>query len=150
MQRWRLAIEYDGGPFVGWQRQANGLSVQALLEEAIGRLTGERTTVVGGARTDAGVHALGQVAHVDLARDIAPERLAAGLNAHLRPHPVSVLDARRVGANFHARFSALRKSYLYRILARRAPPALERGRVWHVPPDLDAERMHDAAQALVG
>ncbi len=150
MQRWRLLLEYDGGPFVGWQRQANGISIQGLLEEAIVRLSGEERTVVGAARTDAGVHALGQVAHVDLEKEMSPERLAAGLNAHLRPYPVVVLEARRVGPDFHARFSAVRKSYLYRILARRAPPALERGRVWHVPPDLDAERMHDAAQALVG
>lgn len=150
MRRWRLVIEYDGGPFVGWQRQASGLSVQALLEEAVARLTGESVTVVGGGRTDAGVHALGQVAHLDLAKDLPPERLAGGLNAHLRPHPVAVLEARAVDASFHARFSALRRRYLYRILDRRAPPTLERGRVWHLPRRLDAERMHEAAQALVG
>lgn len=143
-------IEYDGGPFVGWQRQASGLSVQALLEEAVARLTGESVTVVGGGRTDAGVHALGQVAHLDLEKDLPPERLAGGLNAHLRPHPVAVLEARAVDEGFHARFSALRRRYLYRILDRRAPPTLERGRVWHLPRRLDAERMHEAAQALVG
>ncbi len=150
MRRWRLVIEYDGGPFVGWQRQASGLSVQALLEEAVARLTGESVTVVGGGRTDAGVHALGQVAHLDLEKDLPPERLAGGLNAHLRPHPVAVLEARAVDESFHARFSALRRRYLYRILDRRAPPTLERGRVWHLPRRLDAERMHEAAQALVG
>ncbi|MCX8100092.1 MAG: tRNA pseudouridine(38-40) synthase TruA [Geminicoccaceae bacterium] len=150
MRRWRLLIEYDGGPFVGWQRQASGLSVQALLEEAIARLTGESPTIVGGGRTDAGVHALGQVAHLDLERDWLPERLLGGLNAHLRPHPVAVLEVRAAAPDFHARFSARRKSYLYRILDRRAPPTLERGRVWHLPQRLDAERMHDAAQALVG
>ncbi len=150
MRRWRIVIEYDGGPFVGWQRQTSGLSVQALLEEAVARLTGESVTVVGGGRTDAGVHALGQVAHVDLAKDLPPERLVGGLNAHLRPHPVAVLEARAVDESFHARFSALRRRYLFRILDRRAPPTLERGRVWHLPRRLDAERMHEAAQALVG
>lgn len=150
MQRWRLLIEYDGAPFVGWQRQASGLAVQAVLEEAVARLTGEVATVVGGGRTDAGVHASGQVAHLDLAKPLVPERLVAGLNAHLRPHPVAVLEARAVPPSFHARFSAVRRTYVYRILDRRAPPALERGRVLHVPLRLDAERMHDAAQALVG
>lgn len=150
MRRWRLLVEYDGGPFVGWQRQASGLSVQALLEEAAARLTGETVRVVGGGRTDAGVHALGQVAHLDLEKELLPERLLGGLNAHLRPHPVAVLEVRAAAPDFHARFSALRKSYVYRILDRRAPPTLERGRVWHVPLRLDAERMHEAAQALVG
>jgi tRNA pseudouridine38-40 synthase len=150
VQRWRLLLEYDGAPFVGWQRQARGLSVQGVLEEAVARLSGETATLVGGGRTDAGVHARGQVAHLDLARPFPPERLAAGLNAHLRPHPVAVLEARPVPAGFHARFDAVRRTYLYRILDRRAPPALERGRVWHLPLRLDAEAMHDAAQALVG
>jgi tRNA pseudouridine38-40 synthase len=150
VRRWRLLLEYDGGPFVGWQRQASGLSVQALLEEAVARLTGETVTVVGGGRTDAGVHALGQVAHLDLEKDLLPERLMGGLNAHLRPHPVAVLEVRAAAPEFHARFAAIRKSYIYRILDRRAPPTLERGRVWHVPRRLDVERMHEAAQALVG
>lgn len=150
MRRWRLLVEYDGGPFVGWQRQSSGLSIQALLEAAVARLTGETVTVVGGGRTDSGVHALGQVAHLDLEKDLSPERLMGGLNAHLRPYPVAVLEVRTAAPDFHARFSALRKSYLYRILDRRAPPTLERGRVWHVPLRLDAERMHEAAQALVG
>ncbi|MCL6608069.1 MAG: tRNA pseudouridine(38-40) synthase TruA [Geminicoccaceae bacterium] len=150
MRRWRLLLEYDGGPFVGWQRQASGLSVQALLEEAVARLAGETVTVVGGGRTDAGVHALGQVAHLDLEKDLLPERLMGGLNAHLRPHPVAVLEVRAAAPEFHARFAAIRKSYIYRILDRRAPPTLERGRVWHVPRRLDVERMHEAAQALVG
>jgi tRNA pseudouridine38-40 synthase len=135
---------------VGWQRQRSGLSIQALLEAAVARLTGETVIVVGGGRTDSGVHALGQVAHLDLEKDLSPERLMGGLNAYLRPYPVAVLEVRTAAPDFHARFSALRKSYLYRILDRRAPPTLERGRVWHVPLRLDAERMHEAAQALVG
>ncbi len=150
MQRWRLLLEYDGTPFVGWQRQAHGTSVQGVLEEAVVRLTGEAAALVGGGRTDAGVHARGQVAHLDLARPFPPERLAAGLNAHLRPHPVAVLEARPVPATFHARFAAVRRTYLYRILDRRAPPALARDRCWHLPLRLDPEAMHDAAQALVG
>lgn len=150
MRRWRLLIEYDGGPFVGWQRQASGLAVQAVIEEAVARLTGETAVVVGGGRTDAGVHALGQVAHLDLEKDFVPERLMGGLNAHLRPHPVAVLEVRAAPEGFHARFSARARRYLYRILDRRAPPTLERGRVWHLPRRLDAERMHEAAQALVG
>lgn len=150
MPRYRLLIEYDGGPFVGWQRQANGPSVQAALEEAIFAMTGERTTVFGAGRTDAGVHALGQVAHVDLDRDISGHRLREGVNHHLRPAPVVVLNADRAVDDFHARFDAVKRHYLYRILNRRSPPALDNGRVWHVPGPLDADAMHAAAQALVG
>ena len=148
--RLKLTVEYDGAPFVGWQRQTNGRSVQAALEDAILKLTGETVTVRGAGRTDAGVHALGQVAHFDLARDWTGEKLRDGLNAHLRPEPVAVLLAQTAPADFDARFSAFRRHYLYRILTRRAPPALDRGRVWHIRRELDAVAMQRAAHALVG
>jgi len=150
MARWRLLLEYDGGPFQGWQRQGGAPTVQGTLESALAAFTGETSTVTAAGRTDAGVHALGQVAHCDLARDWLPERLLGALNFHLRPHPVTVLAAREVMPDFHARFSCTGRRYLYRILARRSPPALDRGRVWHVPVALDHEKMHVAAQALVG
>lgn len=150
MPRYRLVLEYDGGPFRGWQRQAVGLSVQAVLEAALLAAAGQTVAVVAAGRTDTGVHALGQAAHLDLARWWPPERLAGALNAHLRPHPVVVLEVLEVAPDFHARFSALRRRYLYRILNRRAPPALDAHRVWHVPVPLLAERMHAAAQCLVG
>jgi tRNA pseudouridine38-40 synthase len=150
MPRYRLLLEYDGTPFRGWQRQANGPSVQAALEQAFLACSGEAADVVAAGRTDAGVHALGQVAHVDLGRPWAPERLAGAVNFHLRPAPITVLEARETGPEFHARFSCVGRRYLYRLLDRRTPPALERNRVWHVPVLLDAERMHVAAQALVG
>lgn len=150
MPRYRLLLEYDGGGFRGWQRQATGPSVQSALEDALRICSGETVTVFAAGRTDAGVHALGQVAHVDLARTWQPERLAGALNFHLRPAPVTVLAARGAPEGFHARFSCTSRTYLYRILNRRSPPALERGRVWHVPVLLNAEWMHVAAQALVG
>lgn len=150
MPRYRLLLEYDGGPFQGWQRQAHLPTVQGAVEAAVMACAGETVTVFAAGRTDAGVHALGQVAHLDLGRDWLPERLVGALNFHLRPHPISVLEAREVPHDFHARFSCTGRRYLYRILARRSPPALERGRVWHVPVHLDAERMHVAAQVLVG
>ncbi len=150
MPRFLLRLEYDGTPFEGWQRQACGPSVQAALEAAIEAFCGQRAVVQAAGRTDAGVHALGQVAHVDLDREATPERLAGALNAHLRPLPVVVLEARRVPASFHARFSASGRQYVYRILNRRAPPGLDHDRVWHVPVPLDAELMHEAAQPLVG
>ena len=150
MPRYRLLLEYDGGPFQGWQRQGDAPTVQGALETALLACSGETRTVFSAGRTDAGVHALGQVAHVDLARPWLPERLTGALNFHLRPHPITVLEARAAAPDFHARFSCTGRRYLYRILARRGPPALERGRVWHVPVHLDAERMHVAAQALVG
>lgn len=150
MPRYRLTIEYDGGPFVGFQRQTNGPSIQAALERAIKLFCGETATVTGAGRTDAGVHALGQVVHLDLAREWKPQKICDALNFHLRPAPVTALAAEEVPADFHARLSATRRSYLFRILDRRAPPALEAGRVWHVGHRLDAEAMHDAAQALVG
>jgi len=150
MPRYKLTIEYDGGPFAGWQVQSNGPSVQAALEAAVESLTGRASTVHGAGRTDAGVHALGQVAHVDLDRDWEPGTLRNALNAHLRPNPVSVLLAERVSADFHARFSAHHRHYFYRIITRRAPLALERGRAWWLPVPVDAEAMDSAAQSLVG
>lgn len=150
MPRYALTIEYDGAPFVGWQRQANGLSVQQRLEEAVAAINGGRAVVHGAGRTDAGVHALGQVAHVDLARDWRADRLRDALNAHLRPDPVAVIAVRAVDKSFEARFSAIRRHYLYVIDNRRAPLALDAGRAWHVKRPLDVDAMHEAAQALVG
>jgi len=150
MTRYKLLIEYDGTPFVGWQRQDNGLGVQAVLEEAALRLCGEETLVQGAGRTDAGVHALGQVAHVDLPKPFPADTVRDALNQHVRPHPISILEAEEVDDEFHARFSATGRGYLYRILDRRPPPALDRGFVWWHARPLDAAAMHDAAQALIG
>ena len=150
MPRYLITVEYDGGPFVGWQRQDNGPSVQGALEEALKKLTGAAVLVQGAGRTDAGVHALGQAAHFDLARAWPAYKIRDGLNYHLRPAPVAVLEAREVADDFHARFSAVKRHYLYRILNRRAPPAVMRGKVWHVPVPLDEAAMHAAAQALAG
>jgi tRNA pseudouridine38-40 synthase len=150
MPRYKLTIEYDGGPFAGWQIQPNGPSVQAALETAVATLTGGAATVYGAGRTDAGVHAFAQVAHVDLGRDWEPAVLANALNAHLRPNPISVLSAERMNDSFHARFSAVRRHYLYRIITRRAPLVLESGRAWWLPIALDAEAMHAAARRLIG
>ncbi|HEY6577694.1 MAG TPA: tRNA pseudouridine(38-40) synthase TruA [Rhizomicrobium sp.] len=148
--RYRVTLEYDGGPFAGWQRQENAPSIQAALEQAIFKLSGEQVTVAGAGRTDAGVHALGQVANFDLAKSFAPGKLREALNHHLRPDPVAVLDASVAAPDFHARFSATARLYLYRILNRRSPPVLDRGRVWHVARDLDAEAMLAGARYLVG
>jgi tRNA pseudouridine38-40 synthase len=148
--RYRIIIEYHGAPFVGWQRQDNGPSVQGALEEAIFKLSGETVTVTGAGRTDAGVHALGQVAHFDLVKEFSGDKIRDALNHFLRPAPVVVLDAAVAAADYHARFSATARHYLYRILCRRSPPALESGRVWHVARALDADAMHAAAQMLVG
>jgi len=148
--RYKLTIEYDGEPFVGWQRQENGLSVQGALEDAVFAFCGERAAVVGAGRTDAGVHARGQVAHIDLAGEKSAETVRSALNFHLKPHPVAVVQAEPATADFHARFSATWRRYRYRILNRRAPPALDRGQFWHVPVPLDAEAMADAASVLVG
>jgi tRNA pseudouridine38-40 synthase len=150
MPRYKLTIEYDGGPFVGWQRQENGLSVQQALEEAIAAFSGETVIVKGAGRTDSGVHALGQVAHIDLARERSADVVRDATNANLRPHPISVVAAEAVSGEFDARFSAVKRHYLYRILQRRAAPALDRGRVWWITQPLDVAAMHAAAQALVG
>jgi len=150
MQRFKLTIEYDGRPFAGWQRQANGPSVQQALEEAVAAFAGEQVQVQGAGRTDAGVHARGQVAHLDLAKAMTAYRVAAALNHHLKPLPVAVLRAETVEDEFHARFSARRRIYRYRIANRRAPLAVDAGLAWRVGPPLDAPAMHDAAQRLVG
>ena len=150
MTRYKITVEYDGGPFVGWQRQDNGPSVQAALEEAVFGFCGERVLVEGAGRTDAGVHALGQVAHFDLAKETTADTVMKAVNFHLKPTPVAVLAAEAVPDDFHARFSAVKRAYLYRIVNRRAPLALERGRAWFVPQPLDAAAMHAAAQVLVG
>jgi tRNA pseudouridine38-40 synthase len=150
MPRYALTVEYDGGPFVGWQRQANGVSVQQRLEEAAFAINGAKVVLQGAGRTDAGVHALGQVAHVDLLRDWREDRLRDALNAHLRPDPIAVIAVRSVGEDFQARFSAVRRHYRYLICNRRAPLALMKGRAWRIARTLDAQAMHEAAQALVG
>jgi tRNA pseudouridine38-40 synthase len=150
MPRYKLTLEYDGGPFAGWQMQSNGPSIQGALEAAVQAINGEPAMVQGAGRTDAGVHAFGQVAHVDLVKAWDSFVLCNALNAHVRPHPISVLAAEEVASDFHARFSATRRHYLYRILNRRAPPALEKDKVWWLPIALDAEAMHEAAQILVG
>jgi len=150
MPRYRMTIEYDGTPFVGWQRQDNSPSVQGALEDAIEKLSAERVTVTGAGRTDAGVHALGQAAHFDLEKSFEPGKIRDALNHYLRPAPVVVLEAALADSEFHARFSARGRHYLYRILNRRSPPALDAGKVWHVSPALDAQAMHKGAQALVG
>lgn len=150
MPRYKLILEYDGAPFAGWQRQENGPSVQGALETAVFKLSGETATVTGAGRTDAGVHALGQVAHFDLEKSFPPNKVRDALNYHLKPDPVAVLEAEEVSEAFHARFSATLRHYLYRIVCRRAPLVMERGRAWHVVHTLDADAMHAAAQALVG
>ena len=150
MPRYRLTIEYDGAPFAGWQIQAERLTVQGALTEAVRALTGEAVLVQGAGRTDAGVHALAQVAHLDLAKDWEPDTVRDALNAHLRPHPVAVLAAELVPESFNARTSARKRHYRYDIVNRRADLALERGRAWRVPRPLDAEAMHRAAQQLIG
>lgn len=148
--RYKLTLEYDGGPYQGWQRLAQGPSVQGAVEEAVEKLTGARSEVVGSGRTDGGVHAYAQVAHVDIDKPFEPWKLAEALNAHLRPHPIAVLRAEAAAPDFHARFDAVRRTYVYQIINRRAPLTLDRGRCWRVPQQLDADAMHAAAQRLVG
>jgi tRNA pseudouridine38-40 synthase len=150
MPRYKLTIEYDGTPFVGWQVQDNGPSVQGLIAAAVKAFTGGESTVAGAGRTDAGVHALGQVAHIDLTKEWGADTVRDAINAHLRPHPIAVLAAERIADSFDARFSATKRHYLYRIVNRRADLALERNRAWRVGRPLDAQAMHAAAQALVG
>jgi tRNA pseudouridine38-40 synthase len=150
MPRYKLTIEYDGTPFFGWQSQKGGGAVQDTLEDAIEKLCGTRLRVQAAGRTDAGVHALGQVAHLDLENAMRPDRLRDALNALMRPHPVSIVEAEEVPDTFEARFSAIRRHYLFRIVNRRAPLTLDRGQAWLVHKPLDAGAMHDAAQVLVG
>jgi len=150
MPRYRLTIEYDGGPYNGLQAQVGQPSVQASMEAAVKAFCGESIRVHAAGRTDSGVHATGQVVHIDLERDWKPDVVRDALNAHLRHEPIAVLNAVQVGEDFHARFSAKERRYLYRILARRSPPALEAGKVWHVKKPVDAAAMHDAAQVLLG
>ena len=151
MARFKLTLEYDGAPFVGWQRQDNGPSVQAALEDALRALTGNAVEVVGAGRTDAGVHALGQVAHIDLDDDrFDGRKLREALNYHLKPAPIAVLAAAPAAADFHARFSATARAYLYVIVNRRAPLAIDRGRAWQVRQPLDVAAMAAAAEPLLG
>lgn len=150
MPRYKITLEYDGGPFVGWQMQANGPSIQGAVTDAIEAMCAERVQVTGAGRTDAGVHALGQVAHFDLARDWECDKIRDGLNFHLKPAPIAVLAAEVAGDGFNARFDATERVYRYRIVNRRAALALDRGRAWLVHQPLDADAMHAAAQALVG
>lgn len=150
MTRFALTIEYDGAPFMGWQRQGHGPSVQESIERAVRAVTGEDTVVHAAGRTDAGVHAQGMRAHVDIAKDITPFRLSEALNARLRPDPVAILDCAVVADDWHARFSCIRRHYAYRIVMRRAPLALEAGRAWRLAGPLDVDAMADAAQVLVG
>jgi len=147
---WRLTIEYDGGPFMGWQRQEHGPSVQQALEEALFRMTGELAAVHAAGRTDAGVHALAMSAHTEIEKTVTAHRLREGLNALVRPQPISALAVEQVADDWHARFSCIGRRYLYRILNRRAPPALERGKVWHIPVPLDVGAMQESARFLVG
>ncbi len=150
MTRWRLTLEYDGEPFVGWQRQAFGESVQGALERAIGEMTSAKVSVHGAGRTDAGVHALAMEAHVDIAKPLTEHRLREGINALVRPAPVSVIDVAQVSDDWHARFSCTGRRYLYRILNRRAPPTLLRGKVWHIGTGLDLDAMAEGASKLLG
>jgi tRNA pseudouridine38-40 synthase len=150
MPRYKLVVEYDGTPFSGWQHQANGPSVQQAVEEAIGRFVGERARVHCAGRTDAGVHATHQVIHVDLAKAWPSDTVRNATNAYLKTVPVSILSAEQVAEGFHARLSAVKRHYTYRVLNRRAPPALDAHRVWHVAWPLDAPVMHEAAQLLLG
>ncbi|HZF46257.1 MAG TPA: tRNA pseudouridine(38-40) synthase TruA [Sphingomonadaceae bacterium] len=150
MTRYALTLEFDGTPFMGLQRQAHGPSVQQTVEEAVRQVTGEPATLHSSGRTDAGVHALAMRSHVDIAKPFTPFRLMEALNALMRPAPVAVIDCKVVPDDWHARFSCIGRSYLYRIVNRRAPLTLEKNRAWHVARPLDAEAMHRAAQHLVG
>ena len=150
MPRYRLLIEYDGGPYNGFQAQAGQPSVQASLERAAEAFLGVPTRIHAAGRTDSGVHATGQVVHFEIDRELRPQTVRDAMNAHLAPEPIAVLEAQGAAEDFHARFSAIGRRYSYRILNRRSPPAIEQGRVWHVKKPLDAEAMHAAAQLLLG
>ncbi len=150
MTRFRLLVEYDGTGFVGWQRQENGPSIQQAIEDAVFAFSAERVSMIAAGRTDAGVHALGQVVHFDLARETSTDTLRDAVNFHLKPQPIAILSVEAVSEDFHARFSATGRCYLYRIVNRRAPLAIERNRAWQVAVALDAPAMHEAAQRLIG
>ncbi len=150
MPRYRINVEYDGGPFCGWQMQANGPSIQGALTRAIKSLSAEEVAVFGAGRTDAGVHALGQVAHFDLSRQWETDKICAGLNFHLKPDPIAILGVKEVDDGFHARFSASMRHYCYKIITRRAPLTIERGLAWRVNSNLDAPVMHEAGRSLIG
>ena len=150
MTRYKVTIEYDGGPFVGWQRQAAGASVQGEIEKAIEKFCGESVTLQAAGRTDSGVHALGQVAHFDLSTDQLSDKVRDAVNFHLKPQPIAILNATIVPDSFEARFSAAKRHYRYIIENRRAPLTIDRGHAWLVPQPLDADLMHEAAQYLVG
>ncbi len=150
MPRYRITIEYDGTPFVGWQSQAEGVSIQGALQEAIAKFCGETVVVKGAGRTDAGVHALGQVAHIDLEKSWDAFRVQEAVNFHLKPHPIAVLACEEAASGFDARFSATRRHYIYRILCRRTRPVLDANRVWWISQDLEAEAMAAAASVFVG
>lgn len=150
MPRYKLTVEYDGGSYAGWQRQENGPSIQQSLEEAALKLDPGASGVSGAGRTDSGVHALGQAAHLDLVKDLPADTVRDAINHHLGGAPIAVLEAERVDDDFHARFDAVRRSYLYRIIDRRPPLTIDRGHVWRIPRPLDAGAMHEAAQELVG
>jgi len=148
--RFKFTLEYDGSDFVGWQRQDNGMSVQQALEEAVFKTGAETVTAHAAGRTDAGVHATGQVVHVDIEKEFTPDKIQAALNFHLKPWPVAIIQSEVAPSDFHARFSATGRAYLYRIVNRRPPLALDEGRAWLVNAPLDAAAMHGAAQVLVG
>jgi tRNA pseudouridine38-40 synthase len=150
MPRYKLTIEYDGRPFVGWQVQDNGPTVQGVLAAAVLAFSGEEASVHGAGRTDAGVHALGQVGHLDLSKPWEADTVRDALNAHLRPHPVAIIAAEEVDEDFDARFSAIKRHYLYRIINRRPDLTFERGRAWRIGKPLNSAAMHTAAQRLVG
>ena len=148
--RWKITIEYDGQPFVGWQRQNNGSTIQEAIENAIHAFSQESVTLYGAGRTDSGVHALGQSAHFDLSCTTSPDTVRDAINFHLRPLPIVILNVEKTYANFHARVDAVARHYKYRILNRRSPPTIDIGRVWHIPHKLDIEKMADAATTLIG
>jgi len=150
MPRYKLTIEYDGTNYHGWQRQENLPTVQEEIEKAIKRFCGEELTIYCSGRTDAGVHALGQVAHVDLPNEIPDFKIRDGINYYLKPQPIAILKAEQVADDFHARFSTTERSYIYRLINRYAPLTIDRGRAWNVPRALDVDAMHEAAQILVG
>jgi tRNA pseudouridine38-40 synthase len=150
MPRYKVILEFDGGPFVGWQRQDNGRSIQTAFEEAVFKFSAEHAAAFSAGRTDAGVHALAMPAHFDLEKPKAPGVIRDALNFHLKPEPIAVLEAEEVAADFHTRFSATARRYRYRIVNRRAPLTLDAGRAWRLAPPIDADAMHAAAQALIG